>query len=51
MKQYPHIKVDFNGNAYTLFVNGEKYAKVGSVETLSDCINFAIQDYYEEDNK
>jgi hypothetical protein len=48
MKQYPYIKVVFNGNVFTLFVNGEKYATTYTTEVLSDCINEAIKDYLEE---
>lgn len=48
MKQFPHIKIDFNGNVFRLFVNGEKYATTYTVEALSDCINEAIKDYLEE---
>lgn len=51
MKQRPHIKIDFNRNVFRLFVNGEKYAVVGTVDMLSDCINMAIQDYMEEGNE
>lgn len=48
MKQFPHIKIEFNGNVYKLFVNGEKYAVTDNMETLSYCINTAIEDCLEE---
>lgn len=51
MTQYPHIKIHFNGTVYVLFVNGEKYAVVNTVEILSDCINEAIKDYLETERK
>lgn len=48
MKQLPYIKIDFNGKVYKLFVNDEKYAVTDNMETLSYCINEAIEDYLEE---
>ena len=49
MKQYPHIEIKFNGNVFKLFVNGEKYAVANTTEMLSECINYAIKDYLEEE--
>lgn len=48
MKQRPHIKIIFNGEVFVLFVNGKKYATTFTTEVLSDCINEAIKDYWEE---
>ena len=48
MKQYPHIHITFNGRLFVLFVNGEKYAVADNTETLSECINYAIEDYLDE---
>ena len=47
MRQYPNIKITFNGKVFTIFVNGEKYAVANTMEMLSECINYAIQDYFE----
>lgn len=51
MKQYPHIKISFNGTVFVLYVNGEKYAVTYTTEVLSDCINEAIKDYLEVKQK
>ena len=48
MKQFPHIKIVFNGHVFKLFVNEQKYATTDTVEVLSDCINMAIKDYLED---
>ncbi len=48
MKQCPHIEIHFNGNVFKLFVNGEKYAVANTTEMLSECINYAIEDYFVE---
>ena len=48
MKQYPHIKISFNGTVFRLFVNGEKYATAYNIEVLSDYVNMAIKDYLED---
>lgn len=47
MKAYPNIQIKHDGAVFTLYVNGEKYAKTYNLDVLSDCINEAIKEYME----
>ena len=42
------IQIVFNGNVFVIFVNNEKYAVANTMEMLSECMNEAIKDCWEE---